>query len=108
MLLTVLNYLMMLSALFEVQISDVRKLILDEFVWRKSILSIFKKSKYSSMFLLCRNISAGSGTLGTLLDLFLRNFMPTCRSGLAGTYMWSALIEYSGFSGQLRIIPSCK
>ena len=40
MLLTVFNYLMILSVLFEVQFSDVRKVILDDFVWRKVILFI--------------------------------------------------------------------
>ena len=29
-------------------------------------------------------------------------------SGLDGPYMWSDLTEYSGFSGQLRIITSRK
>ena len=37
MLLTVLNSLMMLSALFEVKFSAVSKVILDYFVWRKCI-----------------------------------------------------------------------
>ena len=37
MLLNVFNYLMMLSALFEVQFNAVRKVILVEFVWRKGI-----------------------------------------------------------------------
>ena len=40
MLVTVFIFLMILSVLFEIQISAVRKLILDEFVWRKGILFI--------------------------------------------------------------------
>ena len=36
-LFTVLNYLMVFSALFEVQFSAVRKVVLDTFVWRKII-----------------------------------------------------------------------
>ena len=68
-LLTVFNYLMMFSVLFEVQLSTVRKLILDEFVWRKGIPFIFKNIlKSISVFLWCSNICFGSGTLGTLLS----------------------------------------
>ena len=37
MLLTVFNYLMIFSALFEMQSSNVRKVILDDFVWSKVI-----------------------------------------------------------------------
>ena len=47
MLLTVINYLMMLSALFEVKFSAVSEVILDDFVWMKGILFIKKiKTKF--------------------------------------------------------------
>ena len=70
-------------------------------------LCSFKKSKYSSMFLWCRNISFGSGTLGTILDGFMLRLMPSWRSSMGGPYILSALTESSGFSGKLRIVPSC-
>ena len=41
-LLTVFNYLMMLSALFQVKLSAIIKVILYEFVWRKGITFILK------------------------------------------------------------------
>ena len=37
MMLTVINYLMILSALFEMQFYTLRKAILDDFVWIKGI-----------------------------------------------------------------------
>ena len=45
MLVTVFNYLMILSAIFEKKVSAVRKEIMDDFVWRKGILFILKKFK---------------------------------------------------------------
>ena len=42
MLLTVFNYLMMMSTLFEVQFYAVRKVIFDDFVWGKGIPFILK------------------------------------------------------------------
>ena len=53
------------------------------------------------MFLWCRNISVGSGTLVTLLAEFMRGFMSPWGSGMDVPYIWLALTEYSGFSGQL-------
>ena len=85
MLFYVFNYLMILSALFEVQFSSLSKVILDDFVWMKGIL--FIKNKLRSMFLCCSNISVGSVTLGALLVGFLRCFMPLWRSDLTGPYM---------------------
>ena len=76
MLVTVFNYLMILFVLFEIKFSAVRKVILDDFVWRKGIPNIYKKSKYIFMCLWCSDISVGSGTLGNLLDGFLQSFMP--------------------------------
>ena len=37
MLMTVLNYLMIFSMLFEMKVSAVRRVILNDFLWRKGI-----------------------------------------------------------------------
>ena len=63
-LMNVWSSLMMLYALFEIKVSAVRKVILDDFYVEKAFRS-YKKSKYISMFLWCSNISVGRIILGT-------------------------------------------
>ena len=60
------------------------------------------------MLLSCRDISVFVVTLGTLSACYMRSFMLSWIIGLDGPYMWYSLTEYSGFSGQLWIIPSRK
>ena len=72
----------------------------------KNSVHIFKKSRHSLMFLWCNYMSVGRGIIGTLLAGFMQHFMPSWSSVLAGTYMWSALNESSGLSGQFQIIIS--